>query len=315
MNTQMLELATWSIDTARAAGADACRVGMNGNRSVEIGYRERKPETIKEATTRGLNIEIFVNGRYSVQSTSDLRKDSLKSFIAQAVASTKLLAEDPFRTLPDRKYYEGQSTIDLKTADPDYAAMTAEERHQIVKAVEDACLAKGGSKVVSATASFEDGRSESLLVASNGFQGYDESTYFAQFAQMTAQDEGDRKPNGYYYAVGITRKDLPRAEETGATAAQRTLDLLGAKKIKTETLPIIVENQQVGRILGGLLAAMSGRSIQQKQSFLADKKGSKIASDKLTLIDDPLVVGGFGSRLYDGDGIAAKKRHAIRKYT
>jgi PmbA protein len=311
MNTQMLELATWSIETAKAAGADACRVGINSNRSVEIGYRQRKPETIKEATTKGLNIEIFVNGRYSVQSTSDLRKEALKAFIAQAIASTKLLAEDPFRTLPDHKYYEGRSTIDLKIADPDYAAFTADERHQIVKAVEEACLAKGGSKVVSATASFEDGRSESLLVASNGLQGYNESTYYAQFAEMTAQDEGDRKPNGYYYAVGIARKDLPRAEETGAMAAQRTLELLGAKKIKTETLPIIVENQQVGRILGGLLAAMSGRSVQQKQSFLADKKGSKIASDKLTLIDDPLVVGGFGSRLYDGDGITARKRTMI----
>ncbi|MCI5209500.1 MAG: TldD/PmbA family protein [Candidatus Electrothrix sp. ATG2] len=48
--------------------------------------------------------------------------------------------------------------------------------------------------------------------------------------------------------------------------------------------------------------------IQQKRSFLADKKGKKIGSDKLTLIDDPFLVGGFGSRLYDGDGFATKKR-------
>jgi len=311
MNTQMLELATWSIETAKAAGADACRVGINSNRSVEISYRERKPETIKEATTKGLNIEIFVKGRYSSQSTSDLRKDALKTFITQAIASTKLLAEDPFRTLPDPKFYGGQSKADLKTTDPQYGAFSPEERHQIVKTLEDACLTKGGSKVVSVEAGVEDGRSESLLVASNGFEGFNESTYYAQSASMTAQDQGDRKPSGYYYAVGITRKEMPGAETIGSMAAQRTLSLLGAKKIKTETLPIIVENQNVGRILGGLLGAMFGRNIQQKQSFLADKKGSKIASDKLTLIDDPLVVGGLGSRLYDGDGMASKKRNMI----
>jgi PmbA protein len=315
MNTQMLELATWTIETAKAAGANACRVGINSNRSVEIGYRERKPETIKEATTKGLNIEIFVNGRYSVQSTSDLRKDALKSFITQAIASTKLLAEDSYRGLPDPKYYEGRSTIDLKTSDPQYASFSPEERHQIARALEDACLSKGGSKVISVSASMEDGRGESLLVASNGFQGYQESTYYTQFAQMTAQDSGDRKPNGYSYAVGITRKDLPSAEKTGSVAAQRTLDLLGAKKIKTETLPIIVENQNVGRILGGLLAAMYGRSIQQKQSFLADKKGKKIGSDKLTLIDDPLLIGGLASGVYDGDGMATKKRTMIEAGT
>jgi len=52
---------------------------------------------------------------------------------------------------------------------------------------------------------------------------------------------------------------------------------------------------------------MSGRSIQQKQSFLADKKGQKVGSEKLTLIDDPFIPGGLGSRTFDDQGIAAKK--------
>ena len=56
---------------------------------------------------------------------------------------------------------------------------------------------------------------------------------------------------------------------------------------------------------------MSGRAVQQKQSFLADKKGQKIGSDALTLIDDPFVVSGLGSRLYDGDGITAVRRTMI----
>ena len=68
---------------------------------------------------------------------------------------------------------------------------------------------------------------------------------------------------------------MPSAEELGAGAAKRTLDLLGGKKIKTETLPIIIENRNVPRILGGFLAAMNGSNIQQKRSFLADKKGKK----------------------------------------
>ena len=56
---------------------------------------------------------------------------------------------------------------------------------------------------------------------------------------------------------------------------------------------------------------MFGRSIQQKRSFLADKKGQQIASKHLTLIDDPLIKGGLGSRLFDGDGFSARKRTMI----
>ncbi len=47
--------------------------------------------------------------------------------------------------------------------------------------------------------------------------------------------------------------------------------------------------------------------MQQKQSFLEGKLGEPIANKLLTIVDDPHVVKGFASRLYDGDGIAAKK--------
>jgi len=311
MNKEMLELCEWVTRTAKAAGADACVVNLDASRTVEVSYRDRRPENIKEASTQALNVQLFAAGRYSVQSTSDLRKDALRVFLGQAVAATRLLAEDPFRTLPDPKYYAGRSSADLELVDATYSGFSPENRHEMAKALESACLQAGGDKVVSVTAQVEDGSQESVLMTSNGMVGYSRGTYYAPFAQMTAQDAGDRRPNGYSYAVTVHRGDLPRPEEIGARAARRTLDLLGAKKIKTETLPVIIENQNVGRLLNGVLGAMFGRSIQQKRSFLADKKGQAIASRHLTLIDDPLVPKGLGSRHFDADGLAARKRVMI----
>jgi len=308
MNKEMYDLVALSIKTAKSAGADECRVGMNSRRFVNISYRERKPETIKEASTRSFGIEIFVNGRYSSQSTSDLRNNALKDFISNAIATTKLLEEDPYRTLPDPKYYKGRAKRDLGQLDPDYKKFSPEDRHNLVKAMEESCLAKGGKKVISVTANEYDEHGEVLLMTSNGFEGSEEYTVCQGWAQVTVQDEGDRRPTGFDYAVSFIRKNLPTPEKIGAEAAIRTLDLLGGKKIKTETLPIIIENRNVPRILNGFLAGMYGSNIQQKRSFLADKKGEKIASKYFTLIDDPFVKGGLGSRLFDNDGFAAKKR-------
>jgi PmbA protein len=311
MNKELHDLAAWAIEIAKKAGAAASRVSISRDRSVEISYREHKPENIKEASKRGLNIEMYVEGRYSSQSTSDLRKESLQKFITEAVATTKLLAEDQFRTLPDPKYYQGRSALDLGVNDPAYKNYSPEDRHYIAKTVEESCLKTGGNKVISVTSSVQDGFSESVMLTSNGFDGYQSGTYYVAGASMTAQDEGDRRPNGYHFVVTVKRKDLPSAEAIGAEAAKQTLDLMGAKKIKTETLPVIIRNQDVPRWMNGLLSAMYGANIQQKRSFLADKKGSKIASDKLTLIDDPLLLGGLGSQLYDGDGLTAGKRVMI----
>lgn len=311
MKKDIYDLVSWSIKAAKSAGADDCRAGIESERLVEIRYRERKPENIKEASTKGLFIQVFANNRYSSQSTSDLRKDALKDFISNAVATTKLLEEDPYRTLPDPKYYEGRAKLDLGMLDPDYKKFTPEDRHSMVKAMEEACLAKGGEKVISATATERDSHVELVIMTSNGFEGNVEATVYVAGAELTVQDEGDRRPRGYNYVVAFSRKSMPKPEEIGAVAAERTLDLLGGKKIKTETLPVIIENRNVPQIFGGLLEAMYGYNIQQKRSFLADKKGKKIASEHLTLIDDPFVAGGLGSRLFDGDGFATKKRTVI----
>lgn len=311
MNQEMYDLAARAVKMATAAGANDCRARIQNERFVEVGYRQRQPENIKEASTRNLLIQIFANGRYSSQSTSDLRPEALRQFIENAVKTTRLLAEDPYRSLPEAQYYQGRSNIDLKIVDQDYGSISAEDRHTLVKTIEANALASGGTSVLSVSAQAHDSRLESVVLTSNGFEGYAEKTVFWAGAEMTIQDQGDRRPNGYYFVAGVNRETLPKPEIIGVNAAKATLDLLGAKKINTETLPIIVENQQVSTLLSGLLDAMYGRAIQQKQSFLADKKGQKIASPYLTLIDDPFVNGGLGSRLYDSDGISAQKRIMI----
>ena len=71
---------------------------------------------------------------------------------------------------------------------------------------------------------------------------------------------------------------------------------------------MIVENRIAGNLLSPLISALNGSSIQQKQSFLIDKIGEKVTSEKLTLTDDPFIVSGRGSRLFDYEGLASAKR-------
>jgi PmbA protein len=201
----------------------------------------------------------------------------------------------------------------LGTFDPEHEKFTPEERHEIAKAIENACFDKGGDKVLSVTAYERDYFVDGLLMASNGFEAYEAVTVYLAGARMGVQDEGDRRPEGSDIVVTMSRKELPSPEEIGASAAKRTLDLLGGKKIKTETLPIILENRNVSRLMGGFLQAMFGSSIQQKRSFLADKKGKRIGSSHFTLIDDPFIKGGLGSTTFDNDGMATKKRVMIDK--
>jgi PmbA protein len=313
MSKEMINLCEFVLKTAKEAGADDCGVGISKSRFVEVQYREHKPETVKEATTQGIGIDIYVNSRYSSQSSSDLRKDALKSFVYNVVETAKLLEEDPYRSLPDPKYFEGRKDIDLQILDPEYKKITPELRHSMAKELEESCLEAGGEKAISVTSQVYDSFNEETILSSNGFKGETKSTTCFAYAEMTAQDEGDRRPNGYHYAVNRALNKLPSCTEIGKQTAARTMKLMGGKKLKTETLPIIIENRNVGRILNGFVSAMRGFALQQKRSFLLNKKGEKLGSDVFTLIDDPHIIGGLGSRLYDGDGFATKKRSMVEK--
>ncbi len=311
MNKQMYDLCKWVLETAGKAGAKDLRVGLSKNQFVEIQYRDRKPEIIKQATTVQMGIDLFVAGRYSSQNTCDLRKDALKEFISDAVSTTKLIAEDPYRTLPDPKYYKGQADIDLKITDASIDDLSAEQKHTIVKAAENAAWSAGGDKVVTVEADFNDEFGESVTLTSNGFSGYSSSTGFGVGVSVSVRDDDNRRPEADDYAQCHFHKKLANPETIGANAARKALAKLGAKKIATATLPIIIENRNAHRIISGFFEALDGRNIYRKQSFLADKKGQKIGSDKFVLVDDPLIPEGQGSRLYDGDGFAAKKRTIV----
>lgn len=58
---------------------------------------------------------------------------------------------------------------------------------------------------------------------------------------------------------------------------------------------------------------MSGDSIYRKASFLADKLGERIASERLTLIDDGTIPGLFGTAPFDDEGVPSRRSVVIER--
>jgi PmbA protein len=82
--------------------------------------------------------------------------------------------------------------------------------------------------------------------------------------------------------------------------------------VESGKMDMIVENRTVSRIFSPLVSALNGSAIQQKNSFLVDKLGEKVFSDKLTITDDPFVPAGRGSRLFDNEGLATQNVLCLR---
>jgi PmbA protein len=86
-------------------------------------------------------------------------------------------------------------------------------------------------------------------------------------------------------------------------------------KGESAILPMAVENRAAGRLVAALLGPLAAASVQQRRSYLDGKLGVVVGSPLLDLVDDPLVPRGLGSRLYDSEGIAARRFPVFEKGT
>ncbi|NQV16576.1 TldD/PmbA family protein [bacterium] len=305
-----LDLGYWVQKKAKQLGVTESALGINHSRSVSVDFRDGEVEKLKESTQQSMSIQIFANGRYSSHSTNDLRKESLEKFLTNAVDLTSFLEKDEFRKLPDPELYEGQPQIDLDLNDSKQGDVTADERLNRAKEL-GAGLEGKDERIISISSGFHDSHSETYHLKSNGFEGHKESTSFTHGASVSMQGAGDKKPEGWRYYRARHLEDLVGAGQTASEALARTQDRIGAEKVSTETMPLLLENSNAAGLFWRIMYPLSAGAIQQKNSFLEGKQDTQIASSILSIVDDPAIVRGLGSRYYDGDGIAAKEMPLI----
>jgi PmbA protein len=310
--SRLLDVARDAARLALAKGAREAAAGAYRARQVEVAWRDGRLEKVAEATTRGLGIDLYVDGRYASVSTSDLRPEALERFIEESVALARSLAPDPHRRLPDPELYLGQAEVELELTDPGYQAVDAPRRRELAEAIEVAAReAPGPARILSVSASVSDTQGESALCHTNGFEGTRRSTDFWLGAEVAVQDPDGRRPEEYAATGSRFFSTLESPEAVGRRAAERARARVGAAKGASGLVTLAVEARAAGRLLGYLLGPMTAGALQQKRSFLEGKLGSAIGSPLLDLTDDPLLPRGFGSRLYDSEGLAARARRVV----
>ena len=311
---QLLETAHDAARRVKALGADEARVSISRSRGVDLEWRDGRIERVQERSQRGLSVEVFVAGRYAASSTNDLRPAALERFLAEAVANARLLEPDPHRRLPDPTRYAGRRDLDLDLWDPLHGQLSPEQRRHDAAHLEALLQARiGDLPVVSMTTDVSDSFGQSARVHTNGFEGARTGTSFSISAAITAKEADGRRPMGWDYTGRRHRSDLASLESLADTAVARTRNQLGAGKLRTGRYTVVVENRATRKLLGTLLGPLSGPALQQKQSLWDGRLGTAIASPLLTVHDDPFVVRGQGSSLWDSDGFATRQRPLIEK--
>ncbi len=297
-----LKVAEMAVAKLQKLGAQQAMAVVRKSRGVECQVRDKALEKLQESQSAGLSVHVYVDGRYGVHTTSDLRPAELDGFLSDAVQLTRMLDADPQRSLPDAALVLSKAQ-ELPLFDPGYAKLDSVKRKALAQVAEAAGHTE--PRIVSVTAGFSDEDAVTAAVASNGLHAWQRDTAYSLSAEVTVKD-GDKRPEDWWYTAGRRTADLGKAEEVGKIAMSRALSRVGAKSLPSGEMTLVVENRAAGRLLSYFLQAANGRSLQQKQSFLDGQIGKAVMGNLLTLRDEPALVGGLGSRSFDREGMAAK---------
>lgn len=315
MNQERLQsLADDVLARLLKGGASDAKVVARAGKDLSVRVRQGEVELVEEAGTQSVAVRAFKGQRVSTSSTNDLTAAGIARLVRDALELCDLSQEDPSAGLPDPAEL-ASAWADLKLYDPACDGVDAAEAVDRARRCEAAALAFDTRISNSEGGSFGRTAGGFVMATSGGFRGGYEGSYASVSVSPVAADEGGKNRTAGYWSARRFLAALEGEEAVGREAARRTVALLGAKKVPTQEAPVVFDPDAARALLGAFAGCVTGDAIYRRSSYLLDRLGERVASDLVTLVDDPTLVSGPGSRPFDGDGLPARKNVVVENGT
>ena len=305
------QLAIDLLAKAKRGGATEADIIIADGETFSVQVRLGAVDRLTKAREKHLGLRVFVGKRSASTSTSDFSVDSLDRLVTETCTLAKAVVEDQVSGLPAADQMAGERP-DLDLYDP--TRLNAEQQIELAKRVEAAAMSMDERVTNSEGGDFDSSSGRVVLGNSHGFLGEYQSSSFSMSVSPVATDpETGAMQRDSWYSVQRKFAKLDSPEVVGLEAARRTVQKLGARKVATQRLPVVFDSETAGSLMGNLCSAVSGYSLYKGASFLAGQLGKPLAPEYVTVYDDGRVVGGLGSRPFDGEGLPTRKTIVVER--
>ena len=305
--SQPLDTLTKSLlQAATKAGADSAEAKAVQATSLSVDVRGGALEQAERSEGIDIGLRVFVGQRAAVVSASDISARTIDEMAVRAVAMAREAPEDPYAGLAAPEQLAQSWDIDaLELCDPTPEPSPEMLQEDAARAEAAALAVKGVTQVQSASAGY--GAQEVFTAMTNGFEGgfsrTDRGLSCVAIAGTGTGMERDYDGDGR-----IFQSDMRSAEDIGQSAGNRAVERLDARKPPTGAYPVLFDERISSSLIGHLLSAVSGGAVARGASFLRDAMGQAVLPDHLSLIEDPHRPRTCGSRPFDAEGLATRKR-------
>ena len=305
----LYDLARYVNKQAQAKGASESEVEIDVDSGTSVSVRLKELESVTLNNDKSLSITVYFGKKRGIATISDFSKEAIESCLAAACDIAKFTGEDKAFGLASSKLYP-KKDIELDLYHPFEDSQDAMIAKVLV--VEKTALSFDKRISNSEGANFSTSNNLFVQANSNGFIGGFPSSRHTISCSVIAKDSSGMQRD-YSYSNSRKISNLQSLEEIGETSAQRALNRLMPKPIKTGRYPVIFESQVAPSLVSSIVSASSGSNQYRKSSFLLNSLDKKIASENLTINEDPYLRHGNATTYFDGEGVYVKPRVVVDK--
>ncbi len=296
-----------ALEALRAGRVATAEVLVRDALSGSVETKDDAIDVVTARGERGLGVRVLDGQRIGFAHTSDLALPGIEACVDQARRMATI-------TEPDEDIRIAAAPlemIDLDIYQPGLEDRPLAERGAIALAVEQAARSLDPRITHFRKTSYSDAEVTTVIATTQGVRASYRESFCGAMTSAVATQNGERQIG--YHGEGARRlADLDPAS-IGARAAQRAIEKLGAKPFPTQKLPIVLDPWMAMSLLGAISPLFSADNVLKGRSLFAGKVGERVASDRVTIVDDARRKGGLRSAPFDGEGVATTTRTLIER--
>lgn len=286
---------------ARALGAQF-DIYYSGGESISAETFRDELASFSAGKSGSLTVRVTVNGKTGGAQSTCATPEEAALLIEKAVENAKLI-EKSEQTL----YCKGGQSY-KETEKIPFEMPSAAEIKEIAMNCRQAAYASDPQISDGTSGGAYAGTHEIFLYSSEGLRLGNVCGNGGAYI-YSVLEKGEDKRDGMKSCHDLTAPDY---EAMAKEAKEKAEEKFGAGLVKSGSYPIVFEGRQMQQILSTFCSCFFAREAQLGTSLLKDKEGQKIATEKLTLMDDPFYKGNPMQIAFDGEGTPTYTKEVIK---
>ena len=299
------------LNQASKLGVSQAQVHISEEINLSAEVRNSTIEHCANSQEFSVSLTVYINNKLGVVTANNIDSiNSINNLVKQAIDIANYTQADEAHGLLEAQYY--YSTVNYHhnlelynhcNDDIETLITTATELEAISMDQDPRFINSNGSSISSSEGHF-------YLANTNGFSnGYCFSRYLKYISIIGKSDKGMQ--TDYAFTKSRNSSHLKPNIELANMVSNRVARRLNCGKIESKKLACIFENQIAKEIIYSMLGALGGMSQYRKLSFLQNSLETTILPPWFDVIDNPLLVKGWGSSYFDSEGFNLHSNNII----